>query len=88
MATITVRLDEELKEESKIILENVGLDMSTAVKMFLKQVVINQGIPFEVVLAKPTIEMALEDVKAGRVKEFSSYEELIKELHDEDVIKE
>ncbi|MBI2453350.1 type II toxin-antitoxin system RelB/DinJ family antitoxin [Candidatus Peregrinibacteria bacterium] len=47
MSTIQVRIDEKTKKDSKKILDNLGIDMSTAIKVYLKQIVITRGIPFQ-----------------------------------------
>lgn len=44
--TINIRIDKKVKKEAAHTLSELGLDMSTAVKMFLNQVVAVQGIPF------------------------------------------
>lgn len=44
--TINVRVDRKIKTDAGKTLSGLGLDMSTAVKMFLYQVVAEQGIPF------------------------------------------
>ena len=44
--TVNVRLEKKIKAEASKTLSMLGLDMSTAVKMFLYQVVTDQGIPF------------------------------------------
>ena len=56
MATtnINIRTDSELKTKSQTVLTNLGLDMSTAINVFLKQVVYRQAIPFEI--AKPSVK--------------------------------
>ena len=48
MATIQVRTDEKLKKEAMKVLEDLGLDLSTAVNMFLVQVKLRKAIPFEI----------------------------------------
>ena len=54
MATtnINIRTDSELKAKSQAVLTDLGLDMSTAINVFLNQVVYRQAIPFEI--AKPS----------------------------------
>ena len=54
MATtnINIRTDSELKAKSQSVLRDLGLDMSTAINVFLNQVVYRQAIPFEI--AKPS----------------------------------
>lgn len=44
--TVNVRIEKKIKVEASRTLSGLGLDMSTAVKMFLYQVVAEQGIPF------------------------------------------
>ncbi len=44
--TINIRIDKKVKKEAVYTLSELGLDMSTAVKMFLSQVVAEQGLPF------------------------------------------
>lgn len=46
MATLQLRIDEKEKNEAKKVFERLGLDMSSAVKIYFRQVVITQGIPF------------------------------------------
>ncbi len=47
MTTLSIRIEEKTKKEAAKTLAALGLDMSSAVKMFLHQVVIEQGIPFK-----------------------------------------
>lgn len=46
MTTIQLRIDEKTKQRSKKILDELGLDMISAVKLFLRQIIIRRGIPF------------------------------------------
>ena len=50
MSQIAVRVDDELKKEATAIFNELGLDMSIAVKLFLKQSVLTRSIPFDVKL--------------------------------------
>lgn len=49
MSTIQIRIDEKTKKSAKIVLDKVGIDMSSAIKVYLKQIVIHQGIPMKLV---------------------------------------
>ena len=42
------RIDSELNDQATKLLEGLGLSMSQAVSMFLKQVVLHRGLPFKV----------------------------------------
>ena len=48
MASINVRVDDELKKQSEMIFEELGMNTSTAINIFLKQVIRSNGIPFMV----------------------------------------
>ena len=63
MAIIQVRVDDELKKEVTEIYENLGLDLSTAVRMFLKRSIIEGGIPFALTRDD---EITLKAIKAFR----------------------
>ena len=46
-SVITVRLDEELKKQFEEVVDELGLNMTTAITAFVKTVVRQEGIPFE-----------------------------------------
>ncbi len=54
MATslLQVRVEDTLKDQAAEVFENLGIDMSTAVRLFLKRVVMENGIPFRMTLPK------------------------------------
>jgi DNA-damage-inducible protein J len=47
MTTLSIRIEEKTKKEAQRTLESLGIDLSSAVKMFLHQVILEQGIPFK-----------------------------------------
>ena len=53
-SAINVNVDAKVKEEATAILKDLGLNMSTAINMFLVQVIKKDGIPFEIVNPKPS----------------------------------
>lgn len=50
MATVQLRVDDELKRDATAIYEELGLDLSSAIRMFLKRSVAARGIPFSTIL--------------------------------------
>jgi DNA-damage-inducible protein J len=62
---INVNVDTKIKEDATSILKGLGLNMSTAINMFLTQVVKRNGIPFEIVNPTPSKDMieALAEVE-------------------------
>ena len=45
---INIRTDSELKSKAQTVLADLGIDMSTAINVFLNQIVYKQAIPFEI----------------------------------------
>jgi DNA-damage-inducible protein J len=43
---LQVRIEEEVKNEAEAIFKNIGLDLSTGVRLYLNRVVKERGIPF------------------------------------------
>ncbi len=62
-ANVFTRVDPVVKEQAEIILGRLGISMSTAMGMFLQQLVLQRGIPFDVKLptATPVALGALTD---------------------------
>lgn len=46
MTTINIRIDENIKNKASKTLEKMGLDLSSAVKLFLHQTIKEDGLPF------------------------------------------
>lgn len=85
MAQINIKVDQELKDKSAKIFSELGLDLTTGVRMFLSEVVREEGIPFEVTLRKSMYQQSLEDIKTGNVKSFDTVDDLFEDLNsDED----
>ncbi|MBQ6399267.1 MAG: type II toxin-antitoxin system RelB/DinJ family antitoxin [Clostridia bacterium] len=49
---LQVRVEDSLKNDAARVFENLGIDTSTAVRMFLKRAVMDNGIPFRMTLPK------------------------------------
>ena len=49
---LQVRVEDTLKEQAAEVFDNLGIDTSTAVRMFLKRCVMENGIPFRMTLPK------------------------------------
>ena len=54
MGIVQARTPESVKENATNILDKLGLNMSTYINMALNQLIIQEGIPFTVKLAKET----------------------------------
>lgn len=88
MATVPtqVRIDEDLKKQAAELFGQLGMDMSSAVNIFLRQCVLRGGLPFKVELPdyKPEVIEAMEEAKKisrdNSVKGYTDLNELFKEL--------
>ncbi|MFA4815532.1 MAG: type II toxin-antitoxin system RelB/DinJ family antitoxin [Candidatus Gracilibacteria bacterium] len=72
MSTIQVRIDEKTKKSAKKILDKLGLDFSSAIKIYMHQIVTNEGIPFRILTEngltieqEAAINKASEEAKRG-----------------------
>ena len=80
-ATVQVRVDQQTKTQAKQVLAALDLSMSGAVCLFLRQVVLRRGIPFEIKIPNALTRETLEKSERGEdVKEFATVDELFKDL--------
>lgn len=85
MSTINIRIDENLKKQSERIFEEIGLGMTSALTIFLKAVVRNNGIPFALELPnQKTLEAfkEVDDISSckKKAKKYKNADELRKDL--------
>jgi len=86
MSQIAVRVDDELKKQATAIFNELGLDMSTAVKLFLKQSVLTRSIPFDVKLDSD-YEIELENGDYIRTRSLDEYNEVTQNAFKESIRK-
>ena len=78
-------LNADIKEEAKKILSRYGLSLSDAVNIFLTQVVLEKGFPFQIRIPNKTTRKVLEDVRKGRNLEEISLDSLASEVRQQGV---
>lgn len=82
-------IDSTVKKEVEALFSRLGLDMSSAVNIFLHQCVLHGSLPFEVELPKfnqETLKVIAESKKISRdknVQRYSSVKELFNALDEE-----
>lgn len=83
-STITVRVDDKVKKDACEVFNEVGMDMSTAINIYLKQVIRVNGIPFPVSAEIPndTTMKAIRAAEKGKMATFSSIDALMEDLND------
>lgn len=82
VVNINVRVDKPTKTAAEAIFNSLGLNMTTAITLFLRQTIMQNGIPFDLKLEVPNAE-TLEAFEEGdriandpNAKHYSSIEEL------------
>lgn len=84
--TVTMRLDADLKKQAEQLYSELGMNLTTAFNIFLRQSVREGAIPFNIKLVDtPNAETraAIEDVKQNRnvSRTFDSVDDLIRDLN-------
>ena len=82
MTTLNIRIEENIKDKANKTLNSLGLDMSTAIKMFLNQVITEDGIPFTPTNNKAVLRDRWEKQTAYAVKYGKSYKNSKEALSD------
>jgi len=65
-ASLNIRTTEEIKKGAEAVLDGLGLNISSAVNLFLKQVINYKGIPFDLRLPNPETLQAMDDINHRR----------------------
>ena len=80
-ANLYARIEPDVKEQAELILSALGIPASNAINMFYKQIILKHGLPFEVKLPEPPLdircmtaaqldeelEKGFQDIQSGRV---------------------
>ena len=77
--TTSIKLDVEIKNRAKEIFKELGITMGEAVNIFLSQVALHKGIPFEVKIPNEETKKAIEDARKGINMESITIEEMTAE---------
>ncbi|WP_213876147.1 type II toxin-antitoxin system RelB/DinJ family antitoxin [Pseudomonas sp. dw_358] len=80
---VRCRIEEDLKERASAVLNACGLSVSDAMRLFLRQVVEVQGLPFQVRVPSAKTARALAQSREIRAR-FDSIDELFESLDGED----
>lgn len=88
MATtnISIRMDSDLKAQAEEFFSELGMNLSTAFNIFVRQSLREGGIPFEIRMEQPNKETMAAMLEAERiakdptVKHYSDVEEALREL--------
>ena len=81
--SMSIRLDSEVKEQAQQVFNSLGMDMTTAINIFLRQAIQYQGLPFDVRLYESRKLMeVLADLEQNRnmSQSFGSVSDLMEDL--------
>ncbi len=96
-SNLSIRIEPNLKNEAEEVLSNLGLSLSGAVNLFFKQIILNNGLPFEVKMPtkKPMeyelltdeeleekLDTAIKEVEQGKGIEINKAFDDIKKKYD------
>ena len=78
-ATVRARVDSRVKEEAEHVFSEIGLSTSQAINIFLKGVIRERGIPFELKIPNDETLQAMKEAEMGINMEETTLEEMIAE---------
>lgn len=84
--TFSVRIDSDIKKECEALYGELGMNLTTAINVFLRQSLHSGGLPFEVKLPAPNKETIAAMLEAERiandpdVKGYTDLDELFADL--------
>ncbi len=87
-SNVSFRIDSELKSQAEMLFNKLGLNMTTAFNVFLRQAVREGRIPFEITLYAQNADTIAAMLEAERIakdpneKSFSSVDELLADLNE------
>lgn len=91
-SAINVQVNAKDKEIATSILKDLGLNMSTAINMFIKQIIKKDGIPFEISNPKPSQELLealqegediIQEIREGKRTGYNNVNEMMRAILDD-----
>jgi DNA-damage-inducible protein J len=81
-ATIQTRVDPEIKRNAQKILSTLNISMSEAISIYLTQITLNKGIPFEIKIPNNLTARTLKESENRKeLHKVSDVDELFQELN-------
>ena len=74
------RIEPEIKDRATAVLASCGLNLSDAIRLFLRQVVAQKGLPFEVKAPNATTRAAMQEARSMKKAKFGSAQALFNDL--------
>src|SRR3990170_8954026 len=74
------RIEPDLKDRASEVLAECGLNLSDAIRLFLRQVVAQEGLPFEIKVPNAKTRAAMLEARAMKTAKFDSAKALLNDL--------
>lgn len=65
--SFSVRMDKQIKQESELLFQKLGMNLTTAINVFLRQAIRTGGLPFEVKVDQPNQETLLALLESEKI---------------------
>jgi DNA-damage-inducible protein J len=86
---LSIRMERKLKEQAESLFSELGMNMTTAFNVFVRQAVRQGKIPFEISLNRPNAETItalreIADMRSGRIpKQTASVADFVREMSED-----
>ena len=81
-ANINIRVDSEVKSKAQDLFSDLGLDMTSAINIFLRQAIRKNGIPFELVADKPQRKTPQFGCMKGKMRMADDWDEPLEDFKE------
>ena len=80
MATVSFRMDDALKKQADELFNDLGMNLTTAFTIFVKQAVREQGIPFEISREVPNSETLAAKKNPSLGKSYTDIDKMMEDM--------
>lgn len=81
---VRARIDKNTKEQAEAVLAAIGLTLSDAVRLMLIRVAREKALPFNPLIPNEETIEAMREARAGKLRGYSSVDELLAGLNDDE----
>ena len=81
VSNINIRVDNEVKAKAQDVFSSLGLDMTTAINIFLRQAIRQQGLPFPVI-GEPQKRKPKPGCMSGKIWMSDDFDEPIEDFKE------
>jgi len=77
---VNARIEPALKASAEKIFRSLGMKTTDAISIFLSQVVLNKGLPFDVRIPNKATLQAIKEVKTGKGKRYKTSKQMVDDI--------